>query len=252
MRKRLTLFLCLLVAGTTYAQKSKPLSIGLINSRITDPSEKIDLGQGLRGDYSTKRETMGLEVLYGVMPGWKMKNTIGLTFYNSQLPISTPQITLSKGNQISETALSLSHAVLYDLWNCRTVDHDLHLSLNPYVELSYVHTLTGAGEKKLDGGFDDLKSSEAGEWIRTYHQAATNERKNMPASNLSVAGGLQAEIVLLKHFAIFYTIGYSQSLFGHSRIDLNYLYTGNQVGTVGRTSQDAGLVQSFGIRWYIK
>jgi hypothetical protein len=252
MRKNLLLFLCLLVAGTTYAQKSKPLSIGLITSRVTDPSEKTDLGQGLRGDYSTKREMMGMEVLYGVMPGWKMKNTIGLTFYNSQLPISTPQNTLSKGNQISETALSLSHAVLYDLWSCRTADHDLRLSLNPYVELSYAHTLTGAGEKKFEGGFDDLKSAETAEWIRTYHQAAVNGRKNMPAANLSVAGGLQAEMVLLKHFGVFYTIGYSQSLFGHSRIDLNYLYTGDQVGSIGRTSKDAGLVQSFGIRWYIK
>ncbi|MDR1644569.1 MAG: hypothetical protein LBS05_01915 [Tannerellaceae bacterium] len=250
MKKILVICSCLFVAIAAQAQEDKHLSFGLVFDKSNDPTDEMGLGQ-LNGKYSAKRENLGLEVLYDITSKWRMKNIVGVTFCNSDFGLSAPQSEMPMGEMLSEMQLSLSHAVLYNLWGWQTEDRNLRLSLNPYLELRYGHTLKGAGEKSNNGS-GDLTSAETAQWVEANNLPAVNSRTKMPAYSLAATAGLQAELVFFKHFGVFYAIGYNQSLTGHSRIDLDYIYKSNAPGYVGRSSKDAGLNHSFGLRWYIK
>jgi hypothetical protein len=227
----------LAAAFTTYAQERRPPAVGIIMQMNRDPVERIDAGQGIRGEYATQREMFGAEVLYGVAPRWGMRSAAGLAFYTSKLPLAPLENTFRKENQISATALSFSQTLLYDLWSCRTADRSLRFSLSPYAALTYSHTLKGAGEKALVTG-------------SSAPEAATG-RRTTPSDAFSVAAGIEFEMRLFGRLGMFYALGYTWSPAGHSSFDLDYQRVGRP-STVNRTSRDAGPIHSLGGRWYIK
>ncbi|MFC2452891.1 MAG: hypothetical protein ACFNUG_08995 [Tannerella forsythia] len=236
------LFICLLV----YGQEKRTWSIGIHYQGVSDGKKELQYPEGISVDYETRRERLALEALYGLTERFKLKTSLGVSFYNSDASFAAARAKNKSGASISEPLLSIGQMASYDIiqWD---IIPSARLNIAPFVELEYSMSLRNRNKTV---GFDDLQSQEAKDFSTTYNVPAISAQTKMPSGILSLSGGLSAECVLMKKVGIFYNIGYGLPLVGHSTIHVDMLYQSKIIKAEELKSRDRGIMQAIGARFY--
>lgn len=236
------LFICLLV----YGQEKRTWAIGIHYQGISDSKKELRYPEGISVDHETRRERLALEALYGLTGRFKLKTSLGISFYNSDASFTAVGAKNKSGASISEPLLSIGQMALYDIiqWD---ILPSTRLNIAPFVELEYGMSIRSQN-KTL--GFNDLQSQEAKDFSTAYDVPAISAQTKMPQGILSLSGGLSAECVLIKRVGIFYNMGYGLTLAGHSTINADMLYQNKITKVEELKSRDRGIIQTVGARFY--
>jgi len=234
---------------SSYSQKKKfPIAIGVGYEWIGDSERGYNPYQNVTVNYNTKRERLALEALYGLSSRLNMKSAIGVSFYNSELSTRRQMVPVYTAISISELYLLVSQTVLYDLVHFPNSDF-FKIKVSPFITMDYEH-MYKTNHRKRSRGFSDFNSTDVDDFIERYDIPALGGETSSPIGILSLTGGLSFETILFKKIGVHYNLGYSQALFGHSKIDAKYKYRDNQINTLTYKSKDSGILQKIGLRYY--
>jgi hypothetical protein len=246
MKRFFIISLLLLSAGIISAQnEKKEFAIELNTEIMYDDADKIFNNWGdFKGRYETKRERISIGALYGLTPCLKMKTTLGISTYTSQLmlrPFSASDYTKLTLNNVS---LLLGQKVLYDVirWHYWQVG----VKVSPFLGIAYEHFLD---KNKGAMGFLDLENKkELQDRFKSGQTCVIGGTSKLPAGLFAISTGLSTELTI-NRFGIFYDLGYSYST-GHSRFDTKFVFTDGVIHTLNVQSKDRGLTHALGLRCY--
>jgi len=244
------LFVCLF---TSFAQTRKyPMALGVYYESNNDLTKRgKTYGGGVTSDYSTTRDRLGLEVLYGLTKRLQMESGLGITAYNSELlmgkGINTSVPTMIN---ISSLNLVLSQKALYNVFDIACGEY-FKISFSPYVTLAYEQFLSKNREREYPSGDQNyLFSESADRIINTSNMPAVIGKTKEPVGILSVIGGISAEALIGKKIGVSGELGYSHSLFGHSIIDVKWRYEGDEIHSDSFKSENSGLSAKVKLHFY--
>ena len=122
------LFICLLV----YGQEKRTWSIGIHYQGVSDGKKELQYPEGISVDYETRREQLALEALYGLTERFKLKTSLGVSFYNSDASFAAARAKNKSGASISEPLLSIGQMASYDIiqWD---IIPSARLNIAPFV-----------------------------------------------------------------------------------------------------------------------
>ncbi|MDR2138761.1 MAG: hypothetical protein LBP50_04340 [Tannerella sp.] len=242
-------FVCLFILVGVFVslaqEKKLPFAVGISHEWVEDAGKGYLYANSITCDYTTRREKIAIEVLYGLSKRWYLSSAAGVSFYNSDMYMGRLSVANTVGVSVSKPTLLLSQKVLYDLVQWHPAGF-IGLKASPFMALAYEPFFS----KAESSGFSDLNSNEAVQFMETQNLPALSAQTKTPAGLFSIAGGLSLEVVLFKKIGVSYHLGYAYSLFGHSQMDVEYRYADDEIHTLHFKSEDRGISQKAGIRYY--
>lgn len=255
--KKMLLFAFVLLAATCYSQRKNtslsggdrlPMALGFYYEKNTDITKRgYQYDNGVMADPYTKRERLGIDLLYGLYKRLQMESGLGVSFYNSEVVMGA----LAKPNKtsvlISQMNFILSQKALYNVYYVSCFEW-LKLTFSPYFELEYEQFLKR--NRKREQGYDNLFSEDANWWIAELGIPAVSGTTKAPVGILSAVGGLSLEALLFKKIGVTGEVGYAHSLFGSSQIDVKWRYQDEIINADSFKSEKSKFVRRLKLRFY--
>lgn len=243
---RILLILCSLLPISLFAQGG--ISIGVNYGHQQDLDKEFNLEQNVYSRFQVNKDYYGVNVSYYAAKRLNMVSEIGVSVYTPEVQLANYVVTNINTASLKSTNLYLQQQIGYDVFELPEFSDYFGIRLTPFVQIKYEQSLGGRTREK---GISDLNGAEATALIQTYDMPAMNYIAKAPVNTMSLTPGINLEVSVVERLGFNVEFGYQFGLFGHSKFDVNYRYTGKQPSSATFKSRDRGIYLSGGLRYYL-
>ena len=256
LKLKLIIAFLFFVVFTSFSQNKKiplaigdkhPIAVGVHYERNNSFYMGYQYDKGITADYNTRRDRLGIDLLYGLSKQLQTESAIGISAYKSEVCMATFFSPAKSTISINTANLFVSQKVILNALNVPFLDL-LKFTLSPFIGLEYEQFLPV--NRKHVQGHSDLFSDDANYDINVLQKPAVSGVTKIPVGILSAVAGLSFEMLILKKVGVLLEGGYSHSLLGHSQIDIKYRYQDNESPTLNFKSEKSGLPIKAQLRYY--
>jgi len=254
LRFKFIVFLLLGVSFNSFSQNKRiplaigaktPIAAGIYFERNNSFYTGYQFDRGVMADYTTERNRIGVDLVYGLSKRLKTESTLGVSTYVSSISIGKLYNPFTNRITINTANLFVSQKIRYDVLAVPCFDF-LKFTLSPFVGVEYEQFLP----KREQKGHSDLFSDDANYDIDVLDIPAVSGETKIPAGILSAVGGLSLEILCFNKISVIWNAGYSYSLLGQSEINIKYRYQDNKINTLDFKSEKNGIPWNVKFRYY--
>lgn len=243
---RILFVLCSLLPFTLFAQSD--ISIGINYGHQQDLDKEFNLDQNVYSRFQVHKDYYGVNLSYNPLKRLNMVSELGVSVYTPEIQFANYVLTNINTASLQSTYLYLQQQIGYDVLYMPEFSDYLGIRLTPFVQIKYEQSIGGRTRER---GIEDLTGTEATALIQTYDMPAINYQAKSPVNTMSLTPGISLEVNVVERLGFNVAFGYQFGLFGHSKFDVNYRYTGKQPSETIFKSKDRGIYLSGGLRYYL-